>query len=46
MDDKGVPNQKYHTSDFGEDMDMSHTRMMKKKNERMVEAPTLENQMK
>jgi len=46
LDDKGVPNQKYHTNDFGKDMDMSYIKVMKKKGRRMVEAPILENQMK
>jgi hypothetical protein len=31
LDDKGVSNPKNHTNDFGENMDMSYTRLMKKK---------------
>lgn len=46
MDDKGVPNQKHQTSDFGEDMKMNYTWMKKKKDRRIVEAPILEDQMK
>jgi hypothetical protein len=41
LDDKGVPNPKNQTNDFGEDMDMSYTKLMKKKEQRMVKAPIL-----
>ncbi len=40
-----VHNQNNRTNDFGEDMDMSYTKVTKKKNKRMVEAPILEDQM-
>jgi hypothetical protein len=33
LDDKGVPNQKYHTNDSGKDMDMSYIKVTKKKQE-------------
>jgi hypothetical protein len=46
LDDRGVPNPKNQTNDSRKDMDMSYTRMMKKKDWKMVEAPILEDQMK
>jgi hypothetical protein len=47
MDDKGVPNPKNQTNDFGEDMDMKYTRLMKKKEWKMEDdrRPILEDQM-
>jgi len=46
LDDRGVPNPKNQTNDSKEEMDMSYTRLMKKKELGMVEVPILEDQMK
>jgi hypothetical protein len=46
MDDRRVHNQKHHTSDFEEDMEMSYIQIKKKKDKRMVEAPSLETKVK
>jgi ABC-type uncharacterized transport system involved in gliding motility auxiliary subunit len=37
---------KNHISDYGEDMDMSYTKLIKKKEWRTVKAPILKDQMK
>jgi hypothetical protein len=39
MNDKGVPNPKNQTNDFGEDMDMNYTKLMKKKKWKTIEGP-------
>jgi hypothetical protein len=46
LDDKGVPNSKNQTNDYGKDMNMNYIRVMKKKEWRMVEVPILKNNMK
>jgi hypothetical protein len=46
LDERGICNSKNQTSDSKEDMDVSYTRLTKKKKQRMIEAPILKDQMK
>jgi len=46
LEDRRVLNLKNQTNDFGKDMDMSYTKLTKKKEWRMVKVPILKDQMK